>query len=389
MPGEVGERIEAQREEAEVMPGRRPRSAQWIGVAGGSGKKVEHAIWQSLGSAGRLGTWRRGRRKGPFPPRALHALRQCSMSSGDERDLHSQPARGDRPPQACRGHRRGGRRARHAHKARPKVVELLRNALHEGRRRSSPAGSPSTLRPGTRCANGYAFLIDQLIRVMHDHVIARRLSRRQPHAGRAARDASRSAATGAARWRRIRTSTSPSSRPASSTAWCEQVIEAMLYLLWDLGLKVGHSSRIARRDGAHGQERPDDPHRAARRRAICGATRRSTRRRAGASGPRSSHGTERQFVTEKLAERNARHKRMGDSRYVVEPNVKDGKGGLRDLQTLYWIGKYIHRVQSAAELVDVGPVHPAANTAASAAPRASCWRCAATCTRSPAAPRTG
>ena len=57
---------------------------------------------------------------------------------------------------------------------------------------------------------------------------------------------------------------------------------------------------------------------------------------------------------EKLAERNARHKRMGDSRYVVEPNVKDGKGGLRDLQTLYWIGKYIHRVRSAAELVDVG-----------------------------------
>src|SRR5690606_7360764 len=43
-----------------------------------------------------------------------------------------------------------------------------------------------------------------------------------------------------------------------------------------------------------------------------------------------------------------------DSRYVVEPNVKDGKGGLRDLQTLYWIGKYLHRVQSAAELVDAG-----------------------------------
>ena len=65
-------------------------------------------------------------------------------------------------------------------------------------------------------------------------------------------------------------------------------------------------------------------------------------------------GSEAQFVSEKLEERNQRHKRMGDSRYVVEPNVKDGKGGLRDLQTLYWIGKYIHRVKSAAELVDVG-----------------------------------
>jgi [protein-PII] uridylyltransferase len=55
-----------------------------------------------------------------------------------------------------------------------------------------------------------------------------------------------------------------------------------------------------------------------------------------------------------MGERDERHKRMGDSRYVVEPNVKDGKGGLRDLHTLYWIGKYIHRVSSAAALVDVG-----------------------------------
>ena len=52
-----------------------------------------------------------------------------------------------------------------------------------------------------------------------------------------------------------------------------------------------------------------------------------------------------QFVAEKLAERDARHKRMGDSRYVVEPNVKEGKGGLRDLQTLFWIGKYVYNVR--------------------------------------------
>ena len=45
---------------------------------------------------------------------------------------------------------------------------------------------------------------------------------------------------------------------------------------------------------------------------------------------------------------------MGDSRYVVEPNVKDGKGGLRDLHTLYWIGKYVFGVEQPAELVDRG-----------------------------------
>jgi [protein-PII] uridylyltransferase len=65
-------------------------------------------------------------------------------------------------------------------------------------------------------------------------------------------------------------------------------------------------------------------------------------------------GTERQFVAEKLAERNERHKRLGDSRYVVEPNVKEGKGGLRDLHTLFWIGKYIHKVRDPGELVSVG-----------------------------------
>jgi [protein-PII] uridylyltransferase len=45
---------------------------------------------------------------------------------------------------------------------------------------------------------------------------------------------------------------------------------------------------------------------------------------------------------------------MGDSRYVVEPNVKEGKGGLRDLHTLYWIAKYLYRVSEPGELVDKG-----------------------------------
>ena len=60
------------------------------------------------------------------------------------------------------------------------------------------------------------------------------------------------------------------------------------------------------------------------------------------------------FVAAKLEERNERHRRMGDSRYVVEPNVKEGKGGLRDLHALFWIGKYVHDVGRAAELVEEG-----------------------------------
>ena len=56
----------------------------------------------------------------------------------------------------------------------------------------------------------------------------------------------------------------------------------------------------------------------------------------------------------KLAERDERHAKAGESRYLVEPNVKDGKGGLRDLQTLFWIGKYFYRVRTGDELVDKG-----------------------------------
>ena len=99
-------------------------------------------------------------------------------------------------------------------------------------------------------------------------------------------------------------------------------------------------------------------------------------------------GSAAEYVAAKLAERDERHVRMGDSRYVVEPNVKDGKGGLRDLHTLYWIGKYIHDVDSPRDLVSVGLLS-AEEFASSSAPSASSGRCAATCTRRPGAPRSG
>ena len=61
----------------------------------------------------------------------------------------------------------------------------------------------------------------------------------------------------------------------------------------------------------------------------------------------------REFIDAKLHEREARHLKQGE-RYVVEPNVKEGKGGLRDLQSLFWIAKHIYSVEYAADLVDLG-----------------------------------
>ncbi len=64
--------------------------------------------------------------------------------------------------------------------------------------------------------------------------------------------------------------------------------------------------------------------------------------------------TAAQFVAAKLAEREDRIRRAGQSRYLVEPNVKDGKGGLRDLHTLFWIAKYVYRVREPDELIKRG-----------------------------------
>ncbi len=59
----------------------------------------------------------------------------------------------------------------------------------------------------------------------------------------------------------------------------------------------------------------------------------------------------RNFVEAKLTERSMRHSKWGDSRFMLEPQVKEGKGGLRDLQTLTWLSRYCYGTTHAHELV--------------------------------------
>ncbi|MFU1682479.1 [protein-PII] uridylyltransferase [Phaeobacter piscinae] len=144
--------------------------------------------------------------------------------------------------------------------------------------------------------------------------------------------------------------------PYKITAWAESAIESMLYILWDLRLKVGHSSRTIRDCIRLGGE--DFTIRTAmlEQRFLDGD--------AGLAADLDRRLTAelfskdaRDFVEAKLAERDARHLKQGE-RYVVEPNVKEGKGGLRDLQSLYWIAKYLYQVQDVAELVPMGLFSP-------------------------------
>ncbi len=236
-------------------------------------------------------------------------------------------------------------------RARPAIVKALRDALEGGRAELARrlAETPSA---GHDVTGGFSFLMDQLLRVIHDHVT----THLYPVPNRTAAERLAILAVGGYG----RAEMAPHSdvdiafiTPMRRAPWCEQVIEAMLYILWDLGLKIGHSSRTVADTIRMAREDLTIRTALLEGRLVWGdqALYDELRSR---FWNEVARGNERQFLTQKLAERDARHKRMGDSRYVVEPNIKEGKGGLRDLQTLYWIGKYVHRVGSAAELVDVG-----------------------------------
>ena len=144
--------------------------------------------------------------------------------------------------------------------------------------------------------------------------------------------------------------------PYKITAWAESVIESMLYTLWDIKLKVGHASRTIRDCIRLGQE--DFTIRTAmlEHRFLAGHAPLAEEFDRRLKDELFSDGG-RAFIEAKLSEREARHRKQGE-RYVVEPNVKEGKGGLRDLQSLFWIAKYIHGVQHAAELVPLGVFRP-------------------------------
>jgi len=138
-------------------------------------------------------------------------------------------------------------------------------------------------------------------------------------------------------------------RPWKQTAHTESVIEYMLYALWDLGFKVGHASRTV--EECIKLSREDFTIRT----SILEA-RRLTGDEALAAELKTRFynevvkGTGPEFVAAKLKERDERHSRAGASRYMVEPNVKEGKGGLRDLHTLMWIAEYLYPVERPAHI---------------------------------------
>jgi [protein-PII] uridylyltransferase len=239
----------------------------------------------------------------------------------------------------------------HSPKTQARVLEILKDALAGGRaeirRRFEHEGAT-----GAQTVGAGSHLIDQLIRVLHDFALLYVYPAANPTKG----EQVAVVATGGYG----RQEMAPHSDidlmfllPYKQTAHGEQLVEYMLYMLWDLGLKVGHATRSVEESIRLAGE--DHTIRTAllEARFVWGDEEvfrrfktRFDEHVAAGSGP--------DFVDAKLAERDRRHERMGDARYVLEPNIKEGKGGQRDLQTLLWIAKYLYRVDNVRDLVANG-----------------------------------
>jgi [protein-PII] uridylyltransferase len=230
------------------------------------------------------------------------------------------------------------------------TTALLQGALDKGRQEIARRFA---LEPGRGrvIAASYCFLADQLVRLAYDFVTLRIHPR--PKGSSCRVSIVGLGGTGRGEMAPFSDLDLMFLVPERGSPWCEQVIETLLYILWDLKLKVGQSVRTPNQMIAAAKEDvtvrtallearwiwgDEDLHDEAMKRFRSDIV----------------AGTAREYVAAKLAERDARHERMGDSRYVVEPNVKDGKGGLRDLHTLYWIGQYVFGVERPSELVEKG-----------------------------------
>jgi len=235
-------------------------------------------------------------------------------------------------------------------KIRPAIVEVLKTVMKSARTEAENRLCKDG--KGTQCAKNLAYVQDEIIRTLYE------FSRESiyPRANASELQEVAIIATGGYG----RGTLAPGSDidllfllPGKQDETSGRLIEFILYTLWDMRLKVGHATRsteecirLAKTDNTILTSILEA-------RFICGNERLSKsmqfhfRRDIVQAGARK-------FVADKLAERDGRLAKSGESRYLVEPDLKDGKGGLRDLHTLFWIAKFLYDTNSPEELADKG-----------------------------------
>ncbi|WP_108002072.1 [protein-PII] uridylyltransferase [Mycoplana dimorpha] len=240
--------------------------------------------------------------------------------------------------------------ADHRDQMRQALLAALKKAYVEGREQAREL--LFTDGSGSACAARLSWLQDQIVTVLHEFAL------NHVFGAVATPESARIAVTAVGGYGRD--TLAPGSDidllfllPARPAPWSEPAIEFMLYILWDMGFKVGHATRSL--EECIRLSKDDMTIRTAilEARYLCGSrdlfdelTRRFEHEIVSGTGP--------EFIAAKLAERDERHGKAGDSRYLVEPNVKEGKGGLRDLHTLFWIAKYHYHIRDPEDLVRLG-----------------------------------
>src|SRR5688500_9609269 len=121
------------------------------------------------------------------------------------------------------------------------ATEILKRALADGREEIARRLIEKPWQ-GTETAAAYAFLADQILRLVYDFTVSRLYPLHNPTASE------RLLLLGVGGYGRGEMALYSDIdiafvTPWKPTGWTEQVVESMLYLLWDLGLKVGHSTR--------------------------------------------------------------------------------------------------------------------------------------------------
>ena len=141
----------------------------------------------------------------------------------------------------------------------------------------------------------------------------------------------------------------------ASEAPAAQIVESLLYILWDLGFKVGQAHRTI--DEALKLAKDDITIRTnlLDARLVVGDKKIFAEFHIRFDSD-VIQGKISEFIEAKLSERDRRHVRFGDSRYMLEPNVKEGKGGLRDAHTLWWLARAAYSLDNNSDLVERGLV---------------------------------
>src|SRR5213595_2755354 len=130
----------------------------------------------------------------------------------------------------------------------------------------------------------------------------------------------------------------------------EEMVQQVLYLLWDSGFKVGHSTRSIKEAVAQANQDMRTKTAMLESRFLAGDAdlAREFRRQ---FRSKCVDGSEREYVELRIQDQVARHKKFGDSVYLQEPNLKSGCGGLRDYQNLLWMTYFKEGSLSTNQLV--------------------------------------